>query len=453
MALEFAKARARTNPWGLAALTAYSTYTSFQGEPAPKKRRYNRGPRTKRVRHLANWKFGPTRRSGRLFNRASHQRARAVNTLFRPRRRVLSQQHLRGIRLAGRKRRRHVRRTRLQPRVRPVQGPANLPLLHAAKPRGRRPRRNTMPRYRRRRRSYKRPYRKGRGRGRYRRGKVRAYRRRAMRRGLRLYAAGFPKTHLVRLRAIAQTRIETIKGGWGAIIFEPNNAHRPFKHMRNAVANGAGTYVTSSQRLLQWTDKTENEPGGTGGQTTALTLRQPYGWDQVLNADGHYKRWMVVGSKITLNFKEGDQDRASTNNLIGGFTKTNWFTDTNMPQSFATKYADVDWDEPMDLLNVKGFKAQAMSDPGIGTTAVGKTFVSTYSLKKLKKRVKREGFEPEHGDATYSSTFAADPATNPYVLFIVMDRGWVDITGLDCIVTCDYTIQLSNRDIPDQSTV
>ncbi len=257
-------------------------------------------------------------------------------------------------------------------------------------------------------------------------------------------------TKTIKLRCIGQTKMDSIQGGWGVIPIEPLNAGRPFAHLRTPSAVGAGVFATATQRLLEWTDKTD-----TAGPTTALSNRQPYGWDSWMAGGGEYEHWLVKGCRVTFNFLEGTQDQASTNNLIGGFTKTYTHDATghHLDHGFPKIFANVDFDEPMDLINLKGFRPKPLADPGISTTARGSVFSYYFSLKKHIRAMKRIGNFPDDGISTFQGHLNTLPATRLYTNFVLMDRGNSPITGLDCIITMDYTIQLSSRILPNESVI
>lgn len=275
---------------------------------------------------------------------------------------------------------------------------------------------------------------------------------------LRLYPAGLPDTHLIKLRFIGQTRIlGPTAGTWGVLQFEPGNPVQPLKHLTAGLAAipGDNTYLSSAHVVLEWTDKTDLAPA-----TAALINRQPYGWDQWQTTAGSttYKYATVLGSRIKLSFLEGVQDEPATNNMLAGWAKGIWGSQAVATDiiSFSEKYTNINNGEPMDAVNVKMFKPRPLNDPGVSIT-VGKAnnFYFNYSLKKAKRQLKKMGAASgtHYSDENFRASGNTAPVYKPRCFFVVADRGSTPPTGLDCIVTIDYTIRLTGRIIADKSVL
>ncbi len=268
-----------------------------------------------------------------------------------------------------------------------------------------------------------------------------------------MYPGGRPATHIVKLRMVGQTRIlGPTAGTWGVLMFEPSNPVRPLKHLdQQGPLAGTGVNLTTGQVFLKWSDKTDDAT-----LTNALSRRQPYGWDGwQTSSTRHYKNAVVLGSRITISFLEGVADEAATNNMLAGFVPGLFgiTAEAEEPDSFATKFANIDNGEPMDALNVNMFPGKALSDPGISTTVGRATkFSYYYSKKKHQRHLRRIGkASGSFGSFDFQSEGDEEAIYNPKCFFVICDRGATPATGLDCIVSIDYTIQLSGRIISGES--
>lgn len=269
---------------------------------------------------------------------------------------------------------------------------------------------------------------------------------------LRLYPGGFPETHIIKLRLIAQTRFQSLQGSWVVFMFKPSDPVQPlqFLETHTSGAVGVGTYITANQIFGRWTAK-EN----TTTPTDVLKTRQPYGWDQwQTEATRPYAKALVLGSKITLNFREGSQTATGTQNFKAGFAKGLFGLDsiTGQPQSFGNKYGAITTNEPSDAINAKVFSHGNLSDPAVGTRSQGKKFTYTYSMKDHMRQLKRNGsVVGDQGINALQSTGNTQAVYQPKAFFCISDLGMSAAQGLDCMVTIDYTIKLSGRVIPQQS--
>ncbi len=173
-------------------------------------------------------------------------------------------------------------------------------------------------------------YGKRRGRPRYRRPRGR-YRSRRKPVRLRVHPLGFPKTHTIKMRLLAQTHAVTVDGGWGAIIARPADCYDPMRHqgaqtsLATAFTGGSGNH-----NKLAWYDKTH-----TG--ITELSM-QPYGWDQW--ALTPYTDFMVLGSKTTITMAKGAFSDTGDNFIAGWtglFPETDWVTSVEYPVRFVVR--------------------------------------------------------------------------------------------------------------------
>lgn len=258
---------------------------------------------------------------------------------------------------------------------------------------------------------------------------------------LRLLPGGFPQSKKVKLRVLKQCAIGTpdTTTGWGYIIFRPADPYNPF--LSFDATEGAG----GVHRNLLFTLK----------NGTSITPKpQPFGWDDWAAI---YPNYVVLGSKITINFVQGSNSATNTTQFVAGWNKNNYHDGAvGHDQSFTQKYVDTIHSEVSDMLNIKVIQnPKILTQIGTGSTMEGgsRSFTTFYSLKKQQRRLKKMKLHtPEHDGASASIT--GSPLYSPQAFFIIGDlAGDTAQIKLNCFVTIDYTIQFSKHAIDDGSVV
>ncbi len=311
----------------------------------------------------------------------------------------------------------------------------------------RRGRKRRRGRGRKRRLSYKRKRRQS-----YRRSKKR--RKTRMSRAIRLYPGGFPKTHIVKLRALQQCTIFTPAGGWGYVAFFPASCSDPFNQFVAASA------VIGSHQKLGFTLK---------DGTSILPRPQPYGWDQwTIVVDGgaedesgpQYQQAKVLGSKHTITFVQGSNSTADSSQFLAGwssrlYSSTTGTNDQGLP-SLADSYGHVLSTEISDWVNnAIVHKPSVLKHVGNGVPllAGGQSYSFTYSWKKTRSHMRKMGFRLPEDDA-YVFPHSAAPAFDPLALFMIGDvAGSTTSIKLNCFVEMEYTLQLSTRETNRESQI
>lgn len=283
-----------------------------------------------------------------------------------------------------------------------------------------------------------------RGRRRYRRrfqrrsARFRAYRRRrrAPRRTLRLYPAGAPRSHLVKLRMVNQCAIFNVPGEWGGIPLFPASMLQPLIGQLTAVGVD-GIYTGVDQ--LKWTDKTLDSRDD--------VLVQPHGYDHWLGTSNSakYQNYQVLGSHINITFIQGNSAAATlSERFVGGFTDmfAQSGADPNQGPEFQELATSVVGGEVATMLGNGLIRNPKVISTGANLSdAVSFDFY--YSQKKWLRRLRRIGITDlpsSHG------THATAPGLNPLVVFVLADLGVATAAavGLHCIITHTYTARLVN---------
>lgn len=328
--------------------------------------------------------------------------------------------------------RRHTQRRRIRNAARPL-----IPVPIMPRRRRRRPRRG-----RKRRRSMRRSRRTSTRNKRRRRRSV-------VRHRLRLYPGGFPKTHLIKLRAVKQCLITSLPDAWGSIFFFPADPSDPFVGWIDDIAGALGNDgATGVHKRMLFTDKAGNIAG----------RPQPYGWDEWMSTSP-YRHAVVEGSKITITFVQGTAAGAGNSfRMIAGFSTLSEEGGVAFIPNFNSTFGNINTLEVADMINNKIIKnPKTLSITGDGVTLpVPQTFVHTYSRKRLEKHMKRIGTYTDVASniSNYQLAKENSPAFNPKVRFIIADVGSVSSTiAFNCFVTMDYTIRLMNPTMPDKSVV
>ncbi len=262
---------------------------------------------------------------------------------------------------------------------------------------------------------------------------------------LRLYPGGFPQTHLVKLRAVNQTKIYVPAGKWGYITFHPAEMLQPFKDMRIAVdtsaVGGGGTHT-----LLKWTDKATSAAINSAD-------KQPYGYDHWLlqSAVGaQYRHYQVRKCTILVQFVPNTAVQDGLQ-FYGGFARIS-DESTSYGQTFLERYANIDDTEVVDMLNTKVIKQpKIITKGGTGAGGVSQSFLAVYNQALYKKHLKRVGVEMSDD---FKGSHGVAPTINPEIKFIIADLAEAEAseTSLNCIITIDFVVQLSGGQLGQEST-
>lgn len=329
----------------------------------------------------------------------------------------------------------------------PIQPPAAIPALNINMP-GRRRRRVRFGRKRKRRSSTVRRRRKSAFKRR-RRSKRRGSRHRNI---VRLYPGGLPLSHIVKLRVLTQCQFESVGGQWCVFRFRPADMLIPFGNQATA-ANSTNTgdnprpYVGVSSGA--WFDKT--------GTTVAERKKQPQGYDSWLDQSASlsaYKKYIVLGSKISITTIDGNVDSGANVKLYAGFTKLYDRIGGITLQSgvsIGDNYSNIIGTEVADWLSVRMVKNLGIvqSNPLANTMRASRTFTYNYSQKKYKRHMKRIGLT---NDDDWFGSHLASPLTSPEVFFCLADLGASSAdTKIPCVVNIEYTVRLSGLEVPDRS--
>lgn len=268
---------------------------------------------------------------------------------------------------------------------------------------------------------------------------------------LRLYPGGFPKTHLIKLRANTQALITNVAGEWASLLLHPAQCHHPFDLV--ALANLGTTDVVAQHKRLAFTNK-----------AAAITpVVQPYGWDHWMEqgaagttAESPYQWAVVEGSTFQITFVQAVGGSASVR-MLGGFSGLFEKTSNSYLPDFSKEYANIDATEVSDMLNVRIMKnPQEIYQSGTGEPlSGGKTFIFNYSRKKTERRMKKAGTYMYGSDtkSNFMFTHNTDPVFNPVARFIIADIGAAaeEVTW-NVFIKAEYTIRLSNIRYANEST-
>lgn len=299
----------------------------------------------------------------------------------------------------------------------------------------------------------------------YTRSRRKSYRSRSKRRKssartrLRLYPGGYPKTHLIKLRANAQTRITTIGSEWASIKFQPANCSDPFLGFRLGAGNEPtptgihpvtlAPYPADTHKLLAWT----NQKGD------ILPRPQPYGWDQWM-LSSPYGFAIVEGFKTTLTFIQATSSgHGHSTRMLAGFGHLHEQTSNAFLSDWTITNKNVDSTEISDMLNNRIIKnPQELYHGGVGESLAGpKTFVYNYSRKKTERKMKKMGtyIIPDASDSNYMFSHTTSPKFNPNVRFIIADIGAGEGEPIiwNVFIKIDYTVRLMRKTISDESII
>lgn len=291
------------------------------------------------------------------------------------------------------------------------------------------------------------------------------------RRPLRMYPAGYPRTHKIKLRMLKQCIIyspdrepgasppDYAGAGWGYITFNPAQCVAPLGDVREFQEDAIDNHT---HLRFNYTD-------GTFGNSP-----QPYGWDQWMDGTGSpYNRAVVEGSKTTISFVQGSTATTTTQFAVGwsslfgnqdqGVSDPN--DDTGLPK-FGAYFNAVSRTEVSDMINTGVVKRlTTLRKVGEGARLIGpQSFSYNYSRKKLAARYKRLGVvipalfatdlqHAQHADSRrWDFTHATQPGVNPQIRFIIADIGADTApTPLHCIISIEYSLTLFSGSISQGS--
>lgn len=295
--------------------------------------------------------------------------------------------------------------------------------------------RNKMP--------YGRGYRRGRKRRKGRRKAKGRYQRRARRsrrrprriQRIRLYPGGVPLTHMIKLKSMKQMLIHTRPLEWGRVEFSPASMLQPL------LGSALTASVNTDQQTLSFLNKADN---------AVPLLAQPYGYDHWLGntGDNIYRKYKVLGSKITIRLTPSSNSPDSGSHFYAGWSRL-CGQDDNYGEEFDKRYVNATRLEIADMLNIGVIKKVGTITSTTGRDAF-KTFTFRYSWKKYNRSLRRRGINPTI--EAWHGTHGSEPGIVPRCYFIVADMGTsTSIVKLNVMVTHEYTVQLSGLRIGQES--
>ncbi len=253
-------------------------------------------------------------------------------------------------------------------------------------------------------------------------------------------------THKIKLRVMRQYVITTPAIEWGVIEFRPADMRIPFPGSKAAGATTGGTHCGLKMATTA------------AGGATFSTNRQPYGYDHWLGktevSKSQYKFYKVLGSKITIKFVPSAHGPDSGDNYYAGWSQL-FDTDaaaSNHGPTLESKYGAIAPNEIADWLNARIVKRpRIVTTGGDGTF---KRFVFKYSAKRWERQLKRMGthIETTASAAGWKGQQTVSPEISPVCYFMMADVGTSTAgQAINCLITIDYTVQLSSLDLGDAS--
>ncbi len=276
--------------------------------------------------------------------------------------------------------------------------------------------------------------------------KFRKFRRRSRRarkrpsRRLRLYPAGYPRTHKVKLRCMKQVAITVRPNEWGYVEFRMNS-------MNNPLFDQGATAAVGPHQKLRFTDKHDVV-------IVSPNLPQPYGFDgwldQTILSSNMYQRYKVLGSKLTLTATPGDIQATGTQ-WVGGFSGLHSGL-SSQGTTWAQQYATVDRSEVADVFNTGLIKKPQLLSSIATHKRLGPTFVRSYSHRKWQKQMLRTQGQADNED--WFGTHATAPTISCKANFIIADLAATSAAAIvHFMFEQEYTIQLSGALIALESAV
>lgn len=331
-----------------------------------------------------------------------------------------------------------------------------------------------MVRYGRRRKSKRVFGRKARRKGRRRSGA----KRKSSSRRARLHPLGHPKQKVVRLRHVQHVQFDPAKSRWGYFKFYPANLTNqilqdsvnfqdietnfsPMWHQVGDVrkwldlwgyqqATDADAYTVADTKVYgrfaaNGGGLTVREPPATVRTLTTLTTKadlkmRPQGFNEWLSAAGtanEYSTYKVLTATVSMEHVPTVVSDSGTVMYMG-------FTKQDHPEhSLLELTANIDASEVGDFLNSGLCRMKIFASSTIGAKVVGR-----YSAITAKRQMKRSSLTiAEQQTGTVTAAPALDPALN----FCVAVPGQGEAGTQTFLLTCDYTIRLSDFTPPGQS--